>query len=297
MATKEKKNGKAKDTKPATLSGAGLGYRYKSLAREHVEGGHGKVTALLMLSLFSEEENYATLSDGSKRPWTAEEHAEAWAELKEHPEAEAWIDAKSDEEHFAENPPDAPEDMSAESFAGATDEDEPSFHGMDDEEDDEGDEGDEDESAKGPTRYLKKFLTKSEIDALREGREAQDEAIEKLELELAAAKKQAQSLQKRIDTMIEDGLAASKRIRVGYEMDYVRCEERREVDTREDSPTKGKTIMVTYRLDTNEAIEWRSLRADERQGKLWDDAPRADVVVINVPAGSNGPSLTEAPVA
>lgn len=126
-----------------------------------------------------------------------------------------------------------------------------------------------------PTRYLKHFLTAAEITLIREEREDEDREIETLRADLDTVSERAKSLKKRIEVLIEDGAEKSKRIRTGFEMRNVPCEERRQPDPREDSPTFGREIVVTYRLDTDEAIDWRELRADERQGRLFDQAPAA----------------------
>lgn len=126
-----------------------------------------------------------------------------------------------------------------------------------------------------PTRYLKHFLTAAEITLIREEREEEDREIETLRADLDTVSERAKSLKKRIEVLIEDGAEKSKRIRTGFEMRNVPCEERRQPDARVDSPTFGREIVVTYRLDTDEAIDWRELRADERQGRLFDQAPAA----------------------
>lgn len=126
-----------------------------------------------------------------------------------------------------------------------------------------------------PTRYLKHFLTAAEVTLIREEREQEDAEIEALKTELDSVAERAKSLKKRIEVLVEDGAEKSKRIRTGFEMRNVPCEERRGIDERADSPTLGREIVITYRLDTNEAIDWRELRGDERQGRLFDQAPAA----------------------
>lgn len=123
-----------------------------------------------------------------------------------------------------------------------------------------------------PTRYLECILTPAEIEAMRAQREEGDAEIDRLSLKLEGLKKEAKSVQSRIDILLEDGLQASRTIRTGVVMRDVPCEERREIDERSDSPTLGSLIVVTHRLDTDEAIDWRELRRDERQGHLFDAA-------------------------
>ncbi len=123
-----------------------------------------------------------------------------------------------------------------------------------------------------PTRYIEHVLTEDEILSMREEREVHDETIDELQGELDKIKERAKHLQKRIDTESEDALAISRRIRAGSEFRDVECEERKEFDQRVDQPTFGKVVMVVYRLDTNEAIEWRELTKSERQGSLFDPA-------------------------
>jgi hypothetical protein len=122
------------------------------------------------------------------------------------------------------------------------------------------------------TRYLKCELTDDEILCLRVERETEDEKLEELQLELATVAARAKSIKQRIDAILEDGLAKSKTIRLGYEWRNVPCEERRGADLRTDVPYTGELGVATYRLDTGECIEWRELTDQERQGKLFDEA-------------------------
>lgn len=123
------------------------------------------------------------------------------------------------------------------------------------------------------TRYLDCALSKDEIDEIRVVREGQDEEIERLQAELDIKAKEVSSLRKQIESLHATGLEMSRRIRTGHEMRHVACEDRREKDAREGSSTLGQEIVVSYRLDTDEAYDWRPLSMAERQGKLWDDAP------------------------
>lgn len=241
---KKKTNGSA-----PTLQGAGLGYRYLSTARALLEEADF-VTRAELRAHYEEQENHALLSDETTRPWTDEEHAQAWQEVLEHDD---FIDGGGDEESV--------------SLRGADDAP-PSSHAN-------GSNGRAPIDPYAATRYLECELTKAEIDALREEREAGDAQIDQLGRELAEVKEKAKSLQKRIDVLTEDGLTTSRKIRSGVEMRDVPCEERRELDERDDSPTKGTLVVVTYRLDTNEAIDWRELRPGERQGRLFEEAPAA----------------------
>ena len=118
-------------------------------------------------------------------------------------------------------------------------------------------------------RYLSCPLTPDEIEALRTEREQEDAQIEELQADADAAQETLKKLKRQIETLQNDGMEKSKRIRTGYEMRYVPCQERRVVDD-----ATGKTIVVTYRMDTQEELERRDLRGNELQGSLFagDDA-------------------------
>lgn len=148
------------------------------------------------------------------------------------------------------------------------------------------------------TRYLSCQLSPEKIEALRLERESQDTEIEELQKECDQHFEEGRALKKKIDALYEEGLAKSKRIRNGAEMRDVPCEDRKEPDPREDSPTKGEVIRITYRLDTNEAIEWRPLTRADLQGQLFGDiaapTPRDGGVVVREPdAIESAPLPTE----
>lgn len=124
------------------------------------------------------------------------------------------------------------------------------------------------------TRYLKCELTDDEILCLRVEREAEDEKIEDLQDELDKAAELVKSLKRRVEVLQESGAGKSRTIRLGYEWRNVPCVDRRGPDPREDA-IDGAIGVCTFRLDTDECIEWRELRADERQGALFDDAAPA----------------------
>lgn len=126
-----------------------------------------------------------------------------------------------------------------------------------------------------PTRYLKCILTQSEIADLRDGREKQDELVEKLDAEHLQVSAKAKELKERISGLIAEGRHTSKTIREGFEYRDVACFEKPGEDTRAGSLTNGKEGMQTIRIDTEEVIDWRELSAKERQGKLWDDEPKS----------------------
>lgn len=143
------------------------------------------------------------------------------------------------------------------------------------------------------TRYLRHTLTEAEREELRTEREEEDARIEQLTADLDSLKKQAKHVSNEIEILASKGLEKSKTIRLGWRMQDVPCEERRELDTREDSPTAGKLVMVTYRLDTQEPIDWRPLTYQERQGVLFDEAPASTPAGVEVRGngtsnGSNG---------
>ncbi len=124
------------------------------------------------------------------------------------------------------------------------------------------------------TRPLRHDLTREDIDTLQAQRLAQDVTIEELQTQHEAVKATAAALKKRIDALQDSGMQLSKKIRTGFETRNVPIEHRREVDPREDSLTEGQRIMITYRLDTEQAIGWRQLTKDERQGILpFEAAP------------------------
>lgn len=114
-------------------------------------------------------------------------------------------------------------------------------------------------------------FTRDEIDGLQKARLDIDITIEDLTVEWEAAKEKASELKKTIEQRQADGMSISKRIRGGAEQRQVPCEDRKEYDVRDGSPTKGKLMIVTYRLDTKEPIRWREPVGAERQRDLFDD--------------------------
>lgn len=123
-----------------------------------------------------------------------------------------------------------------------------------------------------PTRYIEHVLTEDEILTMRLEVEQHHKEIDELQEELTKLSDRCKSLKKRIDTNSEDALSLSRRVRAGKEHREIECEERRELDQRPGEPTYGKQVVVTYRLDTYEPIEWRELTRAERQGSLFDPA-------------------------
>lgn len=114
-------------------------------------------------------------------------------------------------------------------------------------------------------------FTRDEIDGLQKARLDIDVTIEDLTIEWEAAKEKASELKRTIEQRQADGMAISKRIRGGAEERQIPCEDRKEYDVRDGSPTKGKLMIVTYRLDTKEPIKWREPVGSERQRDLFDD--------------------------
>lgn len=145
-----------------------------------------------------------------------------------------------------------------------------------------------------PTRYLRHTLTAAEREELRVEREEEDARIEQLTADLESLKKQAKHTANEIEILASKGLEKSRVIRLGWRMQDVPCEERRELDKREDSPTKDKLVMVTYRLDTFEAIDWRPLTYAERQGVLFDEAPAKTPSNGVEVRGAHGAAMAEA---
>jgi uncharacterized coiled-coil protein SlyX len=144
--------------------------------------------------------------------------------------------------------------------------------------DDEDSEDDEIERALAaptfqPTRQLKHFFTREEVDAFQAKRLEGDAEIDELNKQLGEQKEAVAKLKKRVDVLEDEGMKLSRRIRDKCEMRAVSVEERKEFDIREGSETKGQLMMVTYRLDTNEPFDWRELRGNERQEVLPYDAP------------------------
>jgi hypothetical protein len=130
----------------------------------------------------------------------------------------------------------------------------------------------------GPTRYLKHFFTEAEVLEMRMKREDLDAEIDKLQGELDTLGKRVKYLKSCIDTNQIKGLELSRSIKSGSEMRDVIVEERKEIDSRPESPTRGKVVMVAYRTDTEEAIDWRELSYRERQGDLFDPAAATPAV-------------------
>lgn len=130
----------------------------------------------------------------------------------------------------------------------------------------------------GPTRYLKHFFTEAEVLEMRMKREDLDAEIDKLQGELDTLAKRVKYLKSCIETNQIEGLELSRSIKTGSEMRDVVVEERKEIDLRAESLTKGRTMMVAYRTDTDEAIDWRELSYAERQGSLFDPAAATPAV-------------------
>jgi hypothetical protein len=130
----------------------------------------------------------------------------------------------------------------------------------------------------GPTRYLKHLFTEGEVLEMRLKRESLDAETDTLQTELDSLAKRVKHLKSRIDANHVEGLSLSRCIRFGSEMRDVVIEERKEIDSRPESPTKGKLVMVAYRTDTEEAIDWRELSYRERQGDLFDPAAATPAV-------------------
>jgi hypothetical protein len=150
--------------------------------------------------------------------------------------------------------------------------------GEGDDDDDDDDDDSEPASSRDvheyhPTRNLEHIFTEAEVHEMRIAVEKHHEEADRLQKLIDDQAEKLKSLKRRYETAIEDALSTSRRIRQGSEWQDIACEERREADSRVDEPTYGKTMMVTYRLDTNEPIEWRELNFKERQGVLWNDAP------------------------
>lgn len=230
---------------------------FRRLEEEYADLGRRTRAQLEAAAELNDEHGGALMHDGTVVPWTDEQRATAWACLKGYePAFKMLIDEDEHDQDAAQA--EADEVVSAMDDAGAADE--------------------PDDFA--PTRYLECTLTREEIDTIREGREDGDAEIDRLSSRLEGLKADAKSAQKRIDILLEDGLNASRKIRSGVEMRNVKCEERRELDPREDSPTRGQTIVITYRLDTKEPIDWRELRAGERQGRLFEPSATGDTVSV-----------------
>lgn len=258
-----KLNGKApKDAKPhheKTLEERYLSHAELTLRK------HGRASTKRELRQLNSD----TRADNGLPVWTDDEHENAWIALRNHDQSEELT-------YVGEGAEDLNRELEAQGRLVPEGE---QANTDDVESTEESDEAQTDTAPAPPrveyrpTRYLECKLTKDQIDEIREARETEDAEIGKLQAELYSVNERVKSLKKRIDTIIEDGLEASAKVRSGVEMRSVECEDRREYDAREGSLTKGELVMVTYRLDTNEAIEWRSLTVHERQGKLWDEAP------------------------
>lgn len=129
-----------------------------------------------------------------------------------------------------------------------------------------------------PTRYLRHVFTQTELDEFHAQRLELDREADELNEDLKPAQEKVRDLKKRIDELTDDARTLSRRERLGAEMQYVRCEERKCIDPIETADTYGRLAMVTFRLDTNEPIESRALRGAERQGSLFDPTPEPVVV-------------------
>ena len=133
------------------------------------------------------------------------------------------------------------------------------------------------------TRYLRHVLTDVERHERRCEREQIDARGDTIEAELEGLKKQVKQREKALDVEREQSLAISRVLRAGVEYRDVDCAEVRvpsdiivdwELPDDREHPTGAlREIAITVRIDTRRAVDWRELRADERQGTLFDDAP------------------------
>jgi hypothetical protein len=136
-----------------------------------------------------------------------------------------------------------------------------------------------DDEAPAGTEYLLHAFTDAEVLQKRLQREALDQQIDQLVADQKVAASEAASLRKQIDAMSKAGREITRSIKSGGEMKYVPCEPRKEtspnlpqaVVDKLGHPPAGELVMVTYRLDTNEAISWRALKPIEKQGQLFGD--------------------------
>lgn len=172
-------------------------------------------------------------------------------------------------------------------FAGEPDgvaEDDLHDEGDPDEDDDEPDAADaddqEDDDAPPGTEYLLHAFTDAEVLQKRLQRESLDEQIDQLVADQKVAASEAASLRKQIEAMSKAGREITRSIKSRGEMKYVHCEPRKErspnlpqaVVEKLGLPPAGEMVLVTYRLDTQEAISWRALKPIEKQGQLFGDA-------------------------
>lgn len=136
---------------------------------------------------------------------------------------------------------------------------------------------------RGPTltRYLECVLTHDDIQDMRSRREILDAEGDALEDRIEAADKALKAQKKSLEVLRERSLTFARTIRDGHEMRDVECYEQRTDsdaaltwDPKHDGvyPTgPARQIVVTIRRDTGDAVEWRELRANERQGALFDE--------------------------
>jgi hypothetical protein len=125
------------------------------------------------------------------------------------------------------------------------------------------------------TRYLKCRLSPKERGALSKklratlrSMRAKQDHIEELRLSVRNARKELDVLETRVHTIAREADE-------GTSFRYVQCEEREEADPSYEGADEAPRGKGTYRLDTNERIEWRALNRDERQGVLFHEPSHA----------------------
>jgi hypothetical protein len=300
-------NGAAKAT-PTPYHEQTLAERYVSVAQHILEEDDERCTAARLRSLHSETRN-------GKPCWTDAEHADAWALLCwEHPGL-----AETDEEKNQEDealyaldvgeqksngvvqvkPSEVraararraaePDDPFAGEIDGVGEDDLGDDYPDDDELTKDVDEPDDDDAPAG-TEYLLHAFTDAEVLQKRLQREELDVHIDQLVADQKVAASEAASLRKQIEAMSKAGREITRSIKSRGEMKYVPVEPRKEtspnlpqaVVDKLGHPPAGELVMVTYRLDTNEAISWRALKPIEKQGQLFDDAPAATPAGVEV---------------
>lgn len=112
---------------------------------------------------------------------------------------------------------------------------------------------------------LEHVFSREDIDGLHKAMLDIDVEIERLDVEIDEAKEKLSDLRKSSEQKLDERMQISKRVRDGKEARPVFCEDRKEYDAREGSPTHGKPMVVTYRLDTKQPIKWRDPTPAERQ--------------------------------
>lgn len=121
------------------------------------------------------------------------------------------------------------------------------------------------------TRYLSCRLTPKERGHISRQVTKQLEQHSSYDLSINAAKEHLKDLKSRQKLCLSEAIKFGAELRDGRAYRDVECVEIEGDELHPIDASKPRKGMLTKRTDTDEAIDWRELRADERQGDLFSD--------------------------